>query len=66
MLIKDSVEDSDINGDLVAFNKDSLFKPLPIEAKINEILYAIEKFNTTIVVGETGSGKSTKLPQYLF
>ena len=27
-----------------------------------EILYSIEKHAATIVVGETGSGKSTKIP----
>ncbi|XP_047489754.1 probable ATP-dependent RNA helicase DHX35 [Penaeus chinensis] len=38
---------------------------LPVFPARNHILYLIEKFQTTIVVGETGSGKSTQLPQYL-
>lgn len=30
-----------------------------------ELLYLVEKHGTTVVVGETGSGKTTQLPQYL-
>lgn len=29
------------------------------------ILYLVERHGTTIIVGETGSGKSTQIPQYL-
>jgi ATP-dependent RNA helicase DDX35 len=29
------------------------------------ILYLVERHATTIVVGETGSGKSTQIPQVL-
>ena len=28
-------------------------------------MYTIEKNDVTIIVGETGSGKSTKVPQFL-
>lgn len=38
---------------------------LPILAKRAELLQAISSHATTIVVGETGSGKSTQLPQFL-
>lgn len=30
-----------------------------------EILYLVEHHATTILVGETGSGKTTQVPQYL-
>jgi ATP-dependent RNA helicase DDX35 len=30
-----------------------------------ELLYLLEKFNTVVVVGATGSGKTTQIPQYL-
>lgn len=38
---------------------------LPIAFQKNNILHALEKFSTVVVTAETGSGKSTQLPQYL-
>jgi len=38
---------------------------LPIFKKRREILYAVERYRTTILIGDTGSGKSTQVPQYL-
>ncbi|XP_059483875.1 probable ATP-dependent RNA helicase DHX35 [Neocloeon triangulifer] len=39
---------------------------LPIFQNRNHILYLLEKHQTLILVGETGCGKSTQVPQYLF
>ena len=38
---------------------------LPIAALRSQLIESIREFQTTIVVGETGSGKSTQLVQYL-
>ncbi|KAI3425228.1 hypothetical protein D9Q98_008996 [Chlorella vulgaris] len=38
---------------------------LPIYAHRTELLYLVETHATTVVVGETGSGKTTQIPQYL-
>ncbi|XP_067007183.1 probable ATP-dependent RNA helicase DHX35 [Anabrus simplex] len=38
---------------------------LPIYTNRNHILYLLERFQTLVLVGETGSGKSTQIPQYL-
>uniref|UniRef100_A0A915KID7 ATP-dependent RNA helicase DHX35 n=1 Tax=Romanomermis culicivorax TaxID=13658 RepID=A0A915KID7_ROMCU len=38
---------------------------LPIFKNRNQILYLLEKYQTVVIVGETGCGKSTQLPQYL-
>ncbi|XP_065064224.1 probable ATP-dependent RNA helicase DHX35 [Rhopilema esculentum] len=38
---------------------------LPVFKYRNHILYLIEKFQTVVLVGETGSGKTTQVPQYL-
>ncbi|RMZ83620.1 hypothetical protein DV738_g921, partial [Chaetothyriales sp. CBS 135597] len=45
-----------------------LFKPaalLPIARHQQSILYTIETTHVTIVIGETGSGKTTQIPQFL-
>ena len=38
---------------------------LPIFRYRNHLLYLLEKYQTVVIVGETGSGKSTQIPQYL-
>ncbi|KAL8032498.1 hypothetical protein ABFX02_13G100100 [Erythranthe guttata] len=44
---------------------ESLRQRLPAYKYRTEILYLVETHATTIVVGETGSGKTTQIPQYL-
>lgn len=39
---------------------------LPISKFKNQLLYLVERFRCTVVVGETGSGKSTQVPQFLY
>lgn len=39
---------------------------LPIFKQRRSLLYAIETHGVTVVVGQTGCGKSTQLPQYLY
>eukprot|EP00804_Cyclotella_cryptica_P012840 CCRYP_010600-RA/>CCRYP_010600-RA protein AED:0.28 eAED:0.28 QI:32/1/1/1/1/1/2/1810/800 len=39
---------------------------LPITAHRTQILYSLETYGVLILVGETGCGKSTQLPQYLY
>ena len=46
----------------------ALHKPpalLPIAKHRESLLYMIETYPVTIVVGQTGSGKSTQIPQFL-
>ena len=40
-------------------------KSLPIYAFRDDLLKAIEAYQVLIIVGETGSGKTTQIPQYL-
>ncbi|XP_012525860.1 probable ATP-dependent RNA helicase DHX35 [Monomorium pharaonis] len=39
---------------------------LPIFKNKDHIIYLLEKYQTLVLVGETGCGKSTQVPQYLF
>lgn len=46
----------------------ALHKPsslLPIAKHRESLLYVIETYPVTIVIGQTGSGKSTQIPQFL-
>ncbi len=38
---------------------------LPIYAYVRDVVYLVERHATSIIVGETGCGKSTQIPQYL-
>ncbi|EME30955.1 Probable ATP-dependent RNA helicase DHX35 [Galdieria sulphuraria] len=38
---------------------------LPIHNYKEALLYAVKEYRTVVVVGETGSGKTTQIPQYL-
>lgn len=38
---------------------------LPITKHRHQILFAVENYDVVIIVGETGSGKSTQIPQFL-
>ena len=58
-------------SDTVVYNPNSSLsinlqrQRLPIFMHRTNILYLLEKFETVIIVGETGCGKSTQIPQYL-
>lgn len=46
----------------------SLYKPsslLPIARHKRSLLYLVESFPVVVVIGHTGSGKTTQIPQYL-
>jgi len=38
---------------------------LPISDSRDEILHAVESNSVTLIRGETGSGKTTQVPQYI-
>eukprot|EP01083_Nonionella_stella_P095422 267892_1 len=40
-------------------------RTLPIYKHRDEILRSVKQYRTTILIGETGSGKTTQIPQYL-
>lgn len=40
-------------------------RSLPVFAQRNNILQLIKRYNTLIIIGETGSGKTTQIPQFI-
>jgi len=58
-------------GKIISFNRNpraslaAQRRALPIAAHADEFLYCVEKHATTIVVGHTGCGKTTQIPQFL-
>eukprot|EP01040_Poterioochromonas_malhamensis_P020398 gene20398-24335_t len=69
--IKGLDRDASSEGTALTFNKNhnlSLAQQserLPIYQYRDAILYLLEKFGCMVLVGETGCGKSTQIPQYL-
>ena len=58
------MEDEEVDGSFVAaWQKPAAL--LPIARHRQGLLYLIETVPVTIVVSETGSGKTTQIPQYL-
>lgn len=57
--------DEEVDTPLVA----SSFKPsslLPIAKYERQLIYAVETNPVTVLIGHTGSGKTTQLPQFLY
>lgn len=61
-------EEGDRNNNSASINAkyDEVRKSLPVYSYREEFLKIINENQTLIVVGETGSGKTTQLPQYLY
>lgn len=58
-----TVDEGHIDSFIPALHKPSAL--LPIARHKEALLYTIETTPVTVLIGETGSGKSTQLPQYL-
>uniref|UniRef100_A0A7M4F132 RNA helicase n=1 Tax=Crocodylus porosus TaxID=8502 RepID=A0A7M4F132_CROPO len=62
---------SEINGVNIIYNPyaslsiEQQRQKLPIFKLRNHILYLVENYQTLVIVGETGCGKTTQIPQYL-
>ncbi|XP_078508280.1 putative ATP-dependent RNA helicase DHX35 isoform X1 [Lissotriton helveticus] len=62
---------AEVSGTAVIFNPHASLsieqqrQRLPVFKLRNHILYLVENFQTVVIVGETGCGKSTQIPQYL-
>ena len=69
MLREETLQESEVPAAPFNFTSAPLAKQrllLPIYKHKRQILYALEKHHVVVIVGATGSGKSTQIPQYLF
>jgi HrpA-like helicases len=67
----DGDDPSEENSNVIPFNFQTIplsmqRQCLPIAKHRTQLLYAMEYYSVVVLVGETGSGKSTQIPQYLF
>ncbi|XP_058771481.1 pre-mRNA-splicing factor ATP-dependent RNA helicase DEAH1-like isoform X2 [Vicia villosa] len=61
--IEDSIEKSKVKSASEALQAER--KKLPIYAYRDKLLEAVNEYQVLVIVGETGSGKTTQIPQYL-
>ena len=70
-LSEERASTTESSGTAVVFNSNASLsmeqqrQRLPVFTHRTHILYLVEKFKTVIIIGETGSGKSTQIPQFL-
>lgn len=67
-MLKDSVDAQDrlfINNNSSSSSYSYQRQLLPIFNYKSHILYAIEKYSVVVLISDTGTGKSTQIPQYL-
>ncbi|XP_066928757.1 probable ATP-dependent RNA helicase DHX35 [Clytia hemisphaerica] len=68
----DKTENGEGSGTFISFNSNVSLsmqqqkQRLPVFKYRNHILYAVENYQTVVISGSTGSGKTTQVPQYLF
>ncbi|CAL1538482.1 unnamed protein product [Lymnaea stagnalis] len=66
-----NTDTSDISAPSIVYNPNKNLsieqqrQKLPVFQYRNHILYLTERYQTVVVIGETGCGKSTQIPQYL-
>ena len=68
-IMKETSNESSSSSFTFNFNRSPIHiqkQSLPITKHKRQILYALEHYSILIIVGETGSGKSTQIPQILF
>ncbi|ELT92990.1 hypothetical protein CAPTEDRAFT_98868 [Capitella teleta] len=55
-----------VPGNQTSLSIEKQRQQLPVFKYRTHILYLLEKYRTVVIIGETGCGKSTQIPQYLY